>query len=57
MIAKNHATFFDGFIVNFCKGECILRFNYALKTYFEETLGGFFGFKNPFPQNFEERGF
>jgi len=22
VIGKNHATFFDGLIVNFCKSEC-----------------------------------
>jgi len=26
VIAKNHATFFDGLIVNFCKDECNITF-------------------------------
>ena len=36
----------------FVKFNVILCLNYALKTNFEETLGGFLGFKNPVPQNF-----
>ncbi|OCG06402.1 hypothetical protein A9G15_10430 [Gilliamella apis] len=34
-------------MLTFVKANVILRFNYALKTYFGETLGGFLGFKNP----------
>ena len=36
----------------FVKFNVILCLNYALKTNLGETLGGFLGFKNPFPQNF-----
>ena len=39
-------------LLTFVKVNVILRFNYALKTNFGETLGGFLGFKNPVPQNF-----
>ena len=39
-------------LLTFVKVNVILPLNYFFKTYFEETLVGFFGFKNPIPQNF-----
>ncbi|OTQ68990.1 hypothetical protein B6D17_10855 [Gilliamella apis] len=39
-------------LLTFVKVNVILPLNYALKTNFGETLGGFLGFKNPVPQFF-----
>ena len=39
-------------LLTFVKVNVILCLNYLLKTDFGETLGGFFGFKNPVPQFF-----
>ncbi|MBI0114545.1 hypothetical protein H3T56_09205 [Gilliamella sp. W8123] len=39
-------------LLTFVKVNVILPLNYALKTNFGETLGGFLGFKNPSPQKF-----